>query len=137
VRAVFDTNIVVSALVFGSRLAWLRHAWAHRITVPLVCRDTTAELLRVLAYPKFRLTAADRTSLLEDFLPYAEILELPNPLPDIPIQCGDRDDIVFLHLAMSAGAPLVSGDSDLSALRGLLPIDILTIGEWRARLAAP
>jgi putative PIN family toxin of toxin-antitoxin system len=136
VRAVFDTNIVVSALVFGGRLAWLRHAWAHRTTVPLVCRHTTAELLRVLAYPKFRLSAADRTSLLEDFLPYAEILELPSVLSEIPIQCRDPDDAVFLHLAMTAGAPLVSGDSDLSALRGLLPIEVLTIREWRERLEA-
>jgi predicted nucleic acid-binding protein len=28
VRAVFDTNVVVSALIFGRRLAWLRQAWA-------------------------------------------------------------------------------------------------------------
>jgi predicted nucleic acid-binding protein len=60
VRAVFDTNVVVSALVFGRRLAWLRQAWASGQVVPLLCRPTAEELLRVLAYPKFRLTPAER-----------------------------------------------------------------------------
>jgi hypothetical protein len=55
-RAVFDTNIVVSALVFGGRLSWLRTAWAARSVVPVICRGTIFELVRVLAYPKFRLT---------------------------------------------------------------------------------
>jgi putative PIN family toxin of toxin-antitoxin system len=135
VRAVFDTNIVVSALIFGGRLSWLRQAWAQRTTVPVVCRETTGELLRVLAYPKFRLSAADRAALLEDFLPYAELLTLPEPLPDIDVACRDRDDLAFLHLAMAASAPVVTGDSDLSELRGLVPAEIVSITEWRARLA--
>lgn len=65
-RAVFDTNVVVSALVFGRRLAWLRQAWAAGALVPVVCRPTVDELLRVLAYPKFRLAPAERQALLED-----------------------------------------------------------------------
>lgn len=130
-RAVFDTNIVISALVFGGRLAWLRRAWANRRTVPIVCAETTRELLRVLAYPKFRLSAADRAELLEDYLPYAEIVALPNPLPDLPMACRDRDDLMFLHLAMEAHAPLVSGDSDISLLKDKPSIEILSIAEWR------
>ena len=47
-RAVFDTNIVVPALVFGQRLPWLRRAWANGIAIPVACRETTGELLRVL-----------------------------------------------------------------------------------------
>jgi hypothetical protein len=35
-RAVFDTNVVVSALVFGGRLRWLRQAWAQCIVIPIV-----------------------------------------------------------------------------------------------------
>ena len=63
-RAVFDTNIVVSTLIFGRRLAWLRHAWTAGAVTPIVCHETVAELLRVLAYPKFRLDTADREALL-------------------------------------------------------------------------
>jgi hypothetical protein len=61
-RAVFDTNVVVSALVFGGRLRWLRAAWAAQAVTPVVCRETVTELLRVLAYPKFHLRGRIETS---------------------------------------------------------------------------
>jgi putative PIN family toxin of toxin-antitoxin system len=119
VRAVFDTNVVVSALVFGRRLTWLRRAWASGTATPVVCRETIAELLRVLTYPKFRLDASEREDLLADYLPFAEIAILPHPPPDLPVACRDRDDAVFLHLAISSQADLlVSGDADLTVLAG-------------------
>lgn len=64
----FDTNVVISALVFGGRLAWLRAAWADGALTPAVCRETVTELIRVLAYPKFRLQPDDREVLLGGLL---------------------------------------------------------------------
>ena len=65
-RVVFDTNVAVSALVFrAGRLAWLREAWAAGTVVPVVCKETLAELVRVLGYPKLRLEADETKSLLE------------------------------------------------------------------------
>ena len=122
-RAVFDTNVVVSALVFGRRLQWLREAWASGAAVPIVCRETIGELLRVLAYPKFRLDAADRDVLLADYLPFAEVMRLPDPPPELPVECRDRDDVMFLHLAIASGADvLVSGDADLTVLAATYPV---------------
>lgn len=120
---------MVSALVFGRRLAWLRNAWATGQLVPVISQQTAAELLRVLAYPKFRLSAADQAALLEDYLPYAEIIELPEPMPDVPIQCRDRDDVVFLVLAIVANTRLISGDTDLSVLKASAPVEVLTVVE--------
>lgn len=118
-RAVFDTNVVISALVFGRRLLWLRRVWASGAVIPVVCRETAGELLRVLSYPKFRLDAMERENLLADYLPFAEIAVLPQPLPVLPAACRDRDDAVFLHLAIASRAELlVSGDADLTALAG-------------------
>ncbi len=97
--------------------------------MPVVCKQTAAELLRVLTYPKFRLTAADRAALLEDYLPYAEILEIPEPMPDIPMQCRNRDDVVFLVLAIVAHTRLTSGDADLSILKASAPIEVLSAAE--------
>jgi putative PIN family toxin of toxin-antitoxin system len=123
VRAVFDTDVVVSALVFGHRLRWLREAWASGAVSPIVCREAVAELLRVLVYPKFRLDAADRDALLADYLPFAEIVPLPNPRPDLPVACRDRNDAVFLHLAIVSRADvLVSGDADLTVLASAYPV---------------
>jgi putative PIN family toxin of toxin-antitoxin system len=128
-RIVFDTNIVVSALVFAQRL---RAAWASRRAGPIACRETITELQRVLLYPKFRLTPADREILLGDYLPYIEIVRLPVPLAPLPLACRDRNDIVFIHLALAGGADfLVSGDKDIASLRATAPISILSPAELR------
>jgi uncharacterized protein len=122
-RAVFDTNVVVSPLVFGRRPLWLRRAWVDGSITPIVCRETVTELLRVLTYPKFRLHTDERDLLLFDYLPFAEVVSLPNPLPDLPIVCRDRDDAIFLHLAISSRADLVvSGDKDLTVLSLAYPV---------------
>jgi putative PIN family toxin of toxin-antitoxin system len=123
VRAVFDTNVVVSTLIFGRRLVWLRRAWAAGAVTPIVCRETAAELLRVLAYPKFRLTTADRETLLAEYLPHAEVVALASPLPALQVASRDSDDDIFLHLAVVSRADLlVSGDDDLAALSGVYPV---------------
>lgn len=135
-RVVIDTNVVLSALVFKGRLGWLRGAWARRAIVPIVCRETTAELLRVLGYPKFKLTAAEQATLLADYLPYAEVVALPDPPPALPIVCRDHDDTIFIQLAMVALADcLVSGDADVGVLRDLVPIRILSAHELQALVA--
>lgn len=134
-RVVLDTNVVVSALLFNSgRLAWVRRAWQHRQLQPLVCRETASELLRVLAYPKFRLTDESRQQLLEDFLPYAEVALLPSPWPALPA-CRDPHDQVFLVLAHVAQArALITGDGDLLAMQADFPGLIMTPDEWVQRM---
>src|SRR4029077_17012391 len=90
---------------------------------PIVCRETVLELSRVLTYPRFRLSAADRELLLADYLPFAEITVLPAGLPDLPLACRDRDDAVFLQLAIVSEADLlVSGNIDLTLLAGAYPV---------------
>ena len=69
-RAVLDTTVLVSALLFKQgKLSWLRPCWQQGQLTPVLAESTARELLRVLAYPKFRLQPADRERLLEDLLP--------------------------------------------------------------------
>jgi len=112
-RVVCDTTIVVSALLFSrGNLAWMRKAWREGQMVPLVCRETVTELVRVLAYPKFRLDREEQQTLLGDFLPYAEVIELYKPVTIT--KCRDPHDQVFLELALTGRADaLVTGDRDL------------------------
>jgi len=119
-RVVLDSNTVLSALLFSSgRLVRLRHAWEQRQIVPLLCKETAAELIRILAYPKFRLSHDEQQDLLSDFLPYAEVAELPSPWPALPL-CRDAKDQAFLVLAHAGKADaLVTGDNDLLAMRGM------------------
>ncbi len=117
VRAVLDTNVVLSALVFrGGDAGQLRLAWQQGLVLPLVSTVTVQELLRVLAYPKFRLSQAEQDELLADYLPFAETVRIPQPPPLVP-ECRDALDLPFMHLAVAGKAQvLVSGDRDLLAI---------------------
>ena len=136
-RAVLDTNVVLSALIFsGGRLGPLRNAWQQRRCLPLVSKTTTEELVRALAYPKFKLTAPDRQELLGDYLPYCEVVPIPSNPPRIPT-CRDPFDLPFLHLAVAGKADfLVTGDHDLLALAGQLSCSIITSDEFVGIVAA-
>ena len=116
-RVVLDTNVVLSALVFGGGQAGqLRRAWQAGAFVPLVSAVTVQELVRVLAYPKFALARAEQDELLADFLPYAQTVRIPQPPPPVP-DCRDPLDVPFLQLAVAGQAQrLVSGDKDLLAV---------------------
>ena len=125
-RIVLDTNVLLSALLFhAGRLSWLRVAWQADSVRPLVSRETTDELIRVLSYPKFDLDGAEREALLADYFPWCETV-IVSKLPTIP-QCRDPFDRPFLELALAAQADaLVTGDNDLLALAAAFPVPILT-----------
>lgn len=136
-RVVLDTNCLVSALIFSrGKFAWLREAWQARRFVALASHDTVSELLRVLVYPKFKLTRDEQEILLGEFLPYVETVKIgtpPDGLPDI----RDADDIIFLVLAAAARADaLVSGDGDIQAVKSQFHIPILTVAEFADWLQA-
>jgi putative PIN family toxin of toxin-antitoxin system len=117
VRVVLDTNVVLSALVFrGGAAGLVRQAWQRGRVLPLASTATVQELVRVLAYPKFRLSRAEQDELLADYLPYAETVRIPQPPPTVP-DCRDALDLPFMQLAVAGKAQLlVSGDRDLLAV---------------------
>lgn len=131
-RAVFDTNTVVSALLLANgRLAWLRRHWRAGGSVPLISRATAAELTRVLGYPKFKLFADERMELLGDYLPFCETVDR---VERCIAECRDANDQLFLDLAGSGKAEvLVTGDRDLLALARQTPFSIETPEEYRQR----
>ncbi|MDE0214412.1 MAG: putative toxin-antitoxin system toxin component, PIN family [Deltaproteobacteria bacterium] len=126
VRWVLDTNVLLSALLFSSgSLAWLRHEWQSGTLVPLASQETALELIRVLSYPKFRLTDQEREDLLADYLPWCETVVVSDP-PVVPL-CRDPFDRPFLELALVGRADaLVTGDEDLLALAPEFPVPIVT-----------
>jgi putative PIN family toxin of toxin-antitoxin system len=136
-RVVLDTNCVISALLFSKQsMAWLRHSWQNADITPLASKDTVNELMRVLAYSKFKLSKAEQALLLADFLPYTEtviIEKIPDGLPDI----RDPDDQKFLILAVvGQAAVLVTGDTDsLDIQSSFCTPPIMTLAEYKAWLA--
>ena len=118
-RVVLDTNVVLSALLFGGGpAARVRSGWQSGRFVPLASTATAQELVRVLGYPKFRLASAEQEELLADFMPWVEVVRIADPPPATPA-CRDPFDLPFLQLAIGGRAHvLVSGDRDLLALAG-------------------
>lgn len=137
-RAVLDTNVVLSALVFSKgRVARLRAAWQGGDFVPLVNRQTVNELLRALSYPKFRFGAGERDLLLAEYLPYTEVVAAPRNSPGVA-DCRDPADREFLALAAVGRADaLVTGDQDLLVLRGQSAFPILTADAFIRSIIAP
>jgi putative PIN family toxin of toxin-antitoxin system len=132
VRVVFDTNTVISALLFGhGQLSWLRDHWRSNDVVTLVSRPTVDELIQVLTYPKFDLDKVEIEALLADYLPFTEPVTVSSR-PQSP-QCRDIDDQMFVDLAIEGRADvLVTGDRALLAMDFGLAIE--KAADYRRRL---
>ncbi|MBD2152455.1 putative toxin-antitoxin system toxin component, PIN family [Pseudanabaena sp. FACHB-1277] len=76
IRVVIDTNLILSALIFGGKTAKIRAAWQENLIYPLASKDTITELIRVLAYPKFKLTTSEQEDLLADYLPFCDTVQM-------------------------------------------------------------
>lgn len=116
IRAVLDTSVLVSALLFEGPVGRLVPLWREGRFVPVVSKDILVEYLRVLAYPKFGLTADEITSLVEEVvLPFAVTVRTGGGKPSIIRE--DPEDDKFLYAAAAGKARfVVSGD------RHLLPL---------------
>ncbi len=118
-RVVLDTSVVLSALLFGGGPpSRVRAGWQAGRFIPLASTATAAELVRVLAYPKFKLSASEQEELLADYVPWVQVVRIPSPPLPAPA-CRDPFDLPFVHLAVAGKAhALVSGDRDLLSLAG-------------------
>ena len=94
---------------------------------PLVSAATARELIRVLAYPKFRLVREEIDALLAEYLPFAEVVDVA-VMTDSP-RCRDVDDQMFVDLALQSRADvLVTGDAALLEMQ--IGIAIKTASEY-------
>ncbi len=137
-RIVLDTNVVLSALLFQhGHLTWLRARWMQGFITPLIDKPCAEELLRVFAYPKFRLTPGEIETLLGGYLPFTEtVIQTRSGHEDLP-RCADSHDQKFLLLAHNGDAEiLVTGDRALLELAGHTRFEIHTPAQFRERLAS-
>jgi putative PIN family toxin of toxin-antitoxin system len=126
IRAVLDTNVLVSALLFTGPPSQLVPAWQSGRLRPVLSAEILEEYLRVLAYPKFKLTTAEIRGLIEeDLLPFvATARTTPVTVPSL----RDPDDLKFIACAKAAKVRwLVSGDDDLLSLGTVGTIEIVSV----------
>jgi len=129
IPVVIDTNVFLSALLFGGTPGELISPWKSGRIQPQLNKTTVAELLRVLAYPKFELTENEIQYLL-----YAEILPFCKVIPTKSgpvIIAEDPSDDMFLRCCdVSNAKALISGGSHLLALKSYGNASILTPSQF-------
>jgi uncharacterized protein len=122
-RCVFDTNVLVSALLFDqSTPAQAFFAALHTGEI-ILSADVVAELNGVLDREKFNryVTEEERERFLRSLLREAELIEQKIQL------CRDPKDDKVLELAVDGDADcIVSGDEDLLMLDPFRGIPILS-----------
>ncbi len=129
IPVVIDTNVFLSALLFGGTPGKLTPLWKSGKIQPQLNKTTVAELLRVLAYPKFELTENEIQYLL-----YVEILPFCNVVPTksgpVIITADSSDDMFLRCCDVSNAKALISGDSHLLALKSYGNASILTPSQF-------
>jgi uncharacterized protein len=132
-QIVFDTNVLVSALLFKGRLAGLVDLWRVGEIVPVISRETFAELKDVLHYPMFALAEDEIRAIVDDeILPFFEVVDVKEVVTGA---CRDPFDDQFLSLALNSGAAyIVTGDKDLLDLKTYRGVGIVTPQEFLASL---
>jgi putative PIN family toxin of toxin-antitoxin system len=129
VRHVFDTNTLVSALLFARSKPGQAFRHALKRGPVLLSSSTIEELAEVLQRAKFQryVTASEREEFLVAFVEQALFVE---PTEKIRV-CRDAKDDKFLELAVSGGVSyIISGDDDLLVLHPFRDIAIVTPAEF-------
>ena len=126
---VLDTNVIVFALLFKGKTAQLLNLWKQNLFVPLLCKDTFTELVKVLAYPKFSLTESEiKTIIAEEILPYFKIISLKSKITGV---CDDPDDNKFIACAISGQSDfIVTGDKGLYKVKKYKTIKIIKVEDF-------
>lgn len=127
-KIVIDTNVLVSGLLFDGPPGELVHLWKKRQVRPVCSKEIVEEYLRVLAYPKFRLSESEIDFILtHEILPYFDIITVK---PGKPIVKGDPADDKFIWCAVKGRAQaIVSGDEHLLTLVKS-PVPVLSVVEF-------
>ena len=130
IRIVIDTNVIVSALLFGGRPGKLVELWHNGNVQPYGSKSIIEEYIRVLTYPKFKLKEDEINYLIyKEILPYFEIVDVTDS-PELGI-VEDPSDEKFLHCAVKIrAAGIVSGDDHLLKLKSYQNIPILSVSQF-------
>jgi uncharacterized protein len=129
VRYVFDTNVIVSALLFenGKPAQALLYALANGEV--LFSLELLEELNEVLGRKRFNryVTSEEREEFLEALIERTVLVEITETVQE----CRDPKDDKILELALSGEAQyIISGDRDLLVLHPFRTVLVITADEF-------
>ena len=128
-KVVVDTNIIVSALLFGGTPARLIDLWQTGAIKPLASKQIIDEYLRIMTYPKFKLSEVEINFLLyQQILPYFDIIDV-HPGPGIIKKDPENDKFIRCGLAGIAKF-IISGDQRLLTLKSNQKTKVLSPAQF-------
>jgi uncharacterized protein len=138
IRAVLDTNIIISALFWKGLPRAVFDAAIDKQYFALTTEALTSELIRVLSYPKFAQQIANLALNTEQLVAdYLAITIAVLPAEILPGVVRDPKDLAVLACAVGGQADcIVSGDKDLLTLGTYENIPILNAEQFLVRLSA-
>ncbi|MGK7897951.1 MAG: putative toxin-antitoxin system toxin component, PIN family [Xenococcus sp. (in: cyanobacteria)] len=129
VRYVFDTNVIISALLFENS----KPAQAFQYTLTngevLLSLDLLEELNEVLGRKKFNkyVTNEEREEFLEALIERAVLIEIVENVQE----CRDPKDDKVLELALNGEAQyIITGDLDLLVLNPFRNVRVITVEDF-------
>lgn len=133
IRAVLDTNILVSALLSpGGKAALIVQAIEAGLIEIVLTDDIEQEYVAVLTRPKFDFPLALISSLLDILRRHGEVVQPDHSAATSP----DADDTKFLQCALAGRADaLVTGNKRDFPAATYGPTAILSITEFLQRLS--
>jgi hypothetical protein len=137
VRAVVDTNVIISALISpagppGQIIA----TWRLGRIIVVTSEAMLAELREAVHYPRVRrripMSDDELVTVLDDLTSAATVLDEPGHMA---VLIRDPDDAIFVEAAIAGEADyIVTGDRDLLELGSYEGIRIVTPAEFVALL---
>jgi uncharacterized protein len=128
IRVVLDTNIIISALIFGGKPRVILNQIIRKEILGGVSDALSVEMRNVLSRNKFD-TGKEYVTAATDAL--LAVLEKVNPEERVDVIADDPDDDRVLECALSFKADfIVTGDRHLLQIGGFRGIQIVTPGEF-------
>ena len=133
IRVVVDTNVLVSGLLFGGPPGELVPLWKKGKIRPLCSKEIVEEYIRVLAYPRFKLSESEIDFILtHEILLFFDVLKIKSGKSFVS---ADPSDDKFIWCALEGKAQvIISGDEHLLKL-STSPVPVVTsslfLKDWK------
>lgn len=128
-KVVIDTNVFISAILFKGQANELVSLWQNKELIFLLSREVLEEYIKVLSYPKFRLTMREIRDIIErQLLAFIQPIKVEKRFNIIK---EDPPDNKFVSLAVQGRADyILSGDKHLLELKEFKGIKIISLKEF-------
>ncbi|HIE36140.1 MAG TPA: putative toxin-antitoxin system toxin component, PIN family [Candidatus Omnitrophica bacterium] len=129
IKIALDTDVFISAFLFKGETNNLVSLWKTGKIKILISKEVLKEYIKVLSYPKFKLSKKEITYLIEEeFLSFVEICK---PKLKFDFIKDDPEDNKFLDLAYEGKVDyIISGDKHLLELKRFKKIKIVSVREF-------